>query len=127
MTSSRLVVYCLLICSHLRCHDLSVVPWTATFIVLWPFLRFMASMAAARRDCLSRSMVSNRLVCMAESGTMFQTMTPAFYIKSRLLLTSTQTALLPILRVLTQMDFLWLPPYSVALFMRQPPTQTTRC
>ena len=53
--------------------------------------------------------------------------TPAFYIKSRLLLTSTQTALLPILRVLTQMDFLWLPPYSVALFMRQPPTQTTRC
>lgn len=26
MTSSRLVVYCLLMCSHLRCHDLSVVP-----------------------------------------------------------------------------------------------------
>lgn len=50
-----------------------------------------------------------------------------FYIKSRLLLTSTQTALLPILRVLIRTDFLWLPPYSVALFMRQPPTQTTRC
>ncbi len=38
MTSSRLVVYCLLMCSHLRCHDLFVVPWTATFMVLWPFL-----------------------------------------------------------------------------------------
>lgn len=67
-------------CSHLRCHDLSVVPWTATLMVLWPFLRLMASMAAARRDCFSRSMVSKRLVWTAESGTMFQTMTPAFYI-----------------------------------------------
>jgi len=75
-----LVVYCLLMCSHLRCHDLSVVPWTATLMVLWPFLRLMASMAAARRDCFSRSMVSKRLVWTAESGTMFQTMTPAFYI-----------------------------------------------
>ena len=74
------MVYCLLMCSHLRCHDLSVVPWTATLMVLWPFLRLMASMAAARRDCFSRSMVSKRLVWTAESGTMFQTMTPAFYI-----------------------------------------------
>ena len=41
--------------------------------------------------------------------------------------TSTQTALLPILRVLIRTGFLWLLPYSVALFMRQPPTQTTRC
>lgn len=74
------MVYCLLMCSHLRCHDLSVVPWTATLMVLWPFLRLMASMAAVRRDCFSRSMVSKRLVWTAESGTMFQTMTPAFYI-----------------------------------------------
>ena len=53
--------------------------------------------------------------------------TLAFPMKLRLLPTSTQTALLPILRVLIRMGFLWLPPYSVALFMRQPPTQTTRC
>ena len=76
-----MVVYCLLMCSHLRCQDLSVEPWTATLMVLWPFLRLMASMAAARRDCFSRSMVSKRLVWTAESGTMFQTMTPAFLYK----------------------------------------------
>lgn len=78
MISSRLVVYCLLMCSHLRCQDFSVVPWTATFMVLWPFLRLMASMAADRRDSVSRSMLSNRLVWMVESGTMLQTMTLAF-------------------------------------------------
>ena len=39
--------------------------------------------------------------------------------------TSTQTALLPILRVLIRMGFLCCLP--AWLFMRQPPTQTTRC
>lgn len=34
ITSDRLVVYCLLMCSHLRCQDLFFVPCTATLMVL---------------------------------------------------------------------------------------------